>query len=195
MLEGVPEGRVAVRRARVVEEILTVSWDLARERGLGALSLREVAARMGMRAPSLYTYVASKDALYDAMFAQGQRALLAEAQESLSLPRSREGLLRGTEAYVAFCLADPARYQLLFQRVVPGFEPSAASYALAEEYYGVFARFLAEAGITDPAHLDLWTAAVSGLVAQQLANDPGGGRWQRLVPEMVTMLCDHAGLP
>ena len=33
--------------------------------------------------------------------------------------------------FVDFCTADPARYQLLFQRTLPGFEPSPRSYAPA----------------------------------------------------------------
>jgi hypothetical protein len=44
---------------------------------------------------------------------------------------SVELLRRGARAYVDFCVADAPRCQLLFLRTVPGFEPSAASYALA----------------------------------------------------------------
>jgi hypothetical protein len=35
--------------------------------------------------------------------------------------------------------------------------------------------------------MDLWTALVSGLTNQQLANDPGGTRWARLVDRSVDM--------
>ena len=52
-------------------EILDAAWAQAEELGIAAISLREVAAAVGMRAPSLYTYFASKDAIYDAMFAEG----------------------------------------------------------------------------------------------------------------------------
>jgi hypothetical protein len=31
--------------------------------------------------------------------------------------------------FVEFCVEDPTRHQLLFQRTVPGFEPTAESYA------------------------------------------------------------------
>jgi hypothetical protein len=46
---------------------------------------------------------------------------------------------------------------------------------------------LAAAGLPDPSALDLWTAVIAGLCAQQLANDPGGTRWVRLVDEAVDM--------
>jgi hypothetical protein len=36
--------------------------------------------------------------------------------------------------------------------------------------------------------VDLWTAVATGLVSQQLANDPGGDRWVRLIDRAVAML-------
>ena len=50
---------------------------------------------------------------------------------------------------------------------------------------------LAALGLTEPRHLDLTTAVVAGLVAQQHANDPTGDRWIRLVDEAIDMLMDH----
>lgn len=66
------------------------------------------------------------------------------------------------------------RYQLLFQRTIPDFEPSAESYAIAVATFDLGRDMLASAGITDAASLDLWTALLTGMVDQQLANDPGG---------------------
>ena len=43
--------------------------------------------------------------------------------------------------------------------------------------------------------MDLWTALLSGLTAQQLSNDPGGDRWSRLLDESVDLICDHLGVP
>ena len=40
------------------------------------MSLHEVARRVGLRQPSLYAYIDSKAALYDAMFGQAAQALL-----------------------------------------------------------------------------------------------------------------------
>jgi hypothetical protein len=50
---------------------------------------------------------------------------------------------------------------------------------------------LAAAGLTGAAAFDIWTALVSGLSAQQIANDPGGSRWLRLVDDVVDMYLDH----
>jgi hypothetical protein len=50
---------------------------------------------------------------------------------------------------------------------------------------------LARAGLHNEAHFDLWTAVVVGLAGQQLANDPGGDRYIRLIDDAVTMFADH----
>ena len=47
---------------------------MAREKGLAQLTLRDVAERVGMKAPSLYSHVDSKNAIYDAMYAEAWAA-------------------------------------------------------------------------------------------------------------------------
>lgn len=183
------------RRQRTRDEIIEAAWHLCRTNGLAALSLRDLAAHVGMRAPSLYSYVASKDAIFDAMFAQGQRELAEHLAFLPTTDVTRDDVRAGTHAFFDFCTADPVRYQLMFQRVVPGFVPSAESYALAVANLERMAAQLVAAGIDDPAHLDLWTAVLTGLTSQQITNDPGGDRWRRLLDETVDLLCDHAGLP
>jgi AcrR family transcriptional regulator len=184
--------RRAERHAATKQEILAAAWRLARERGLGGWSLRDVAADVGMRAPSLYVYFDSKHALYDAMFAEGNAELLRRTRAAVAAVGQREStpaevLLTGATLFFDFCVEDPARYQLLFLRTVPGFEPSQASYALAREVLEEMADVMRASGIGEPAQLDLWTAVISGLVAQQISNDPGGDRWRSLVAPAVAM--------
>ena len=100
-------------------------------------------------------------------------------------------LLAGARAFVEFCVEDPVRYQLLFQRTIPDFEPSPDSYADALAVLDVAREQLSSIGITDTAALDLWTALITGLVDQQLSNDPGGDRWTRLLPQAVDMFLAH----
>lgn len=159
--------------------------------GLAALSLRDLARRVGLQAPSLYSYFESKNDIYDAMFAQGCREYVAE--EALV---SRSGdLLTDLKAnmrfFVGFCTSDPARYQLLFQRMIPGFEPSLGSFAISVESLSAMATRLAAMGMSHPHDLDLLTAVGTGLADQQISNDPGGDRWMRLVDEAMEMLFDH----
>jgi AcrR family transcriptional regulator len=49
------------------------AWDAAHENSLAGLTLRDIATRVGMRQPSLYSHFASKNAIYDGMFEQAWR--------------------------------------------------------------------------------------------------------------------------
>jgi AcrR family transcriptional regulator len=179
------------RHQRAREQILAACWSLARLKGLTGFSLKDVAAAVGVTAPSLYSYFRSKHAIYDEMFADGTRQVLAAMRAVHVDGTPREALRSAATAFLDFCVSDPVRHQLLFQRTVPGFEPSAPAYAVAQEVVAVQREEFAKFGITDPAHLDIWTALVSGLAAQQLSNDPGGSRWTALVGPAVQMYADH----
>jgi AcrR family transcriptional regulator len=185
--------RRATRHLATRNEILEQAWALSRERGLTGWTLRDVADAVGMRAPSLYVYFAGKSDLYDGMYADGQRALLA-ALESSGVVRGGPGtaartrLRRGALVFFDFCVSDPARYQLMFQRTLPGFAPSPESYELARHVLAVLEQGLADAGVRGRRRVDLWTAVLTGLVSQQVSNDPGGRRWRRLVPAAVDLL-------
>jgi AcrR family transcriptional regulator len=164
---------------------------MARRDGLTALSLRALARAVGMEAQSLYTYFGSKHALYDAMFAQGNRELLDRLARQTWPEEPRAALRQLGRAFVAFSVEDQARHQLLFQNSIPDFAPSPDSYAVALQVFDHGRARLDAVGIADPAHVDLWTALIGGLAAQQLANDPGGNRWLRLVDEAVDMYVAH----
>lgn len=188
---GPKRDRRTVRREATKAEILEAAWALVREQGLGALSLRDLAARVGMRAPSLYQYFPSKHAIYDAMFAQGTRQALDAVGDPVATSDVRAVLRDNARRMFEFTTGDPVRAQLLFQRPIPGFEPSPEAYAPAVEMHARVSALMAQLGITDPDAMDLWTALIAGLTDQQLANDPGGTRWARLVDRSVDMFIAH----
>ncbi len=174
-------------------EILDAAWELARTRGLSGWSLRDLGAAVGMQAPSLYVYFASKDAIYDALFADGYQELLTQTRAWAEQDLTPTAKVRdAAHRFFGFAVSDPARMQLLFQRVLPGFVPSVESFALAQEVLSDFAKVLVDAGVTETASLDLWTAVLAGLTNQQVSNDPDGERWASLVDEAVDMFLGHA---
>lgn len=184
----------ARRREQTRSEILEVAWRLAEREGIASLSLRELAAEVGMRAPSLYTYFDSKGAIFDAMFAQGFR----ELDEHYARLQIQADDLAGTlstaaEAFVEFCQASIPRYQLLFTRVVADWQPSPEAYEVSVASYERMVAGLAAVGIKTQHDMDLWTALTAGLAAQQLANDPTGDRWARLSRDVAEMFLDHLG--
>jgi AcrR family transcriptional regulator len=191
VLENPTVDRRQARRDATKAEILEAAWEIVRAEGLAALSLRDLAKRVGMQAPSLYQYFESKNAIYDAMFAEGNRQLLARYGTLRRTDDPVRDLRAGARVFVEFCAEDAARYQLLFQRTIPGFEPSPESYAVAIEVFDLGRERLARAGFSEQRAMDLWTALVAGLSAQQIANDPGGTRWLRLIDEVVDMYIAH----
>lgn len=182
---------VADRRAQRREQILAAAWEIAAEAGLAAVSLHEVARRVGIRQPSLYGYVTSKLDLYDAMYAQAYQQLLAELDNTSPSGTAREQLVRLSRTIVDFSAENLPRQQLLFQRTIPGFEPSLASYALAKRLIDRCVGLLSALDAGSPAHIDVYTALVGGLVNQQNANDPGGDRFTRHLEALLDMFLDH----
>jgi AcrR family transcriptional regulator len=195
---GAPKrDRQAERREATRREILDAAWDAAHQTSLAGLTLRDIATRVGMQQPSLYSHFPSKNAIYDAMFEQAWQGLLDHVKEiQADLPTEpRARLTAIAEDYFDFAVADLARHQLMDVNVIPGFRPSPQAYAPAEEVYGLMQQELRAAGITSHQDADIFTALIGGLVSQQLANDPGGQRWRRLIPRVIGMFADDLGLP
>ena len=187
---GTPKrDRKAERREATRREIVDAAWAAARELGLAQITLRDVAERVGMRAPSLYSHLDSKSAIYDAMFAQAwSECLEVFLSSDADCPPDRRAAVRHyARTYFDFAVADPVRNQLMNQRPVPGFVPSPEAYAPAVEALEVLRTRMAQHGITAQEDIDLYVALVGGLADSQLANDPGGNRWSRLLDRAVDM--------
>lgn len=170
---------------------MAAAWALVHEEGLAALTLRDLARRVGITTPTVYAYFESKHAIYDAMFGQAAAGFAADVAGPYETDDPPAMLLVAARRFVEFCTADVARYQLLFQHLIPGFEPSPESYAPAVRALDDTRDLLARNGFTDPRQLDMWTALLNGLVDQQISNDPGGDRWIRLIDDFVTMFRNH----
>jgi AcrR family transcriptional regulator len=189
------------RHNQTIQEILDVAIQVMAEDGVAALSLAEVARRMGMRPPSLYQYFPSKLAVYDALFERGTRQTLAilESYQSRITENPLEGIAAAQAAWNGWVMANPVLAQLLYWRPVPGFEPSPQAYqpALQLQDLGraalqaaVDAGQLAPAAASEEANA-LYTILMAGVISQQLANEPAApaptGRFTRLTPTVWDM--------
>ncbi len=176
-----------LRHEATRREVLDMAWVMVRADGLASLSLRALARAVGVEPQSLYTYFSSKHAVFDAMF-ETAAAEFAERVTQMSASEDPRVVLAGiAHRFVEFCTSDVARYQLLFQRTIPGFEPTPEAFAPAVRALEGVRGQLADIGITDARHVDMWTAFTVGLVDQQISNDPGGNRWSRLVDDLATI--------
>lgn len=199
---------VAVRRQATIEEALDHAERIVSEAGAGAVTIAEIARRMGMRPPSVYKYFPSLHGVYDALFARGNLLLASFADEAVRDCAPGLGrLLEATRAIVQWSMLNRGLAALLFWRPIPGFEPSPASYTLAQQ--------LVERSRTDLAiavrngelapHADsdrvfrLFTSISAGLCTQQLANEPDAtyesGLFTSLTDQALDMFVQHYALP
>jgi AcrR family transcriptional regulator len=203
MNDFVPTAKQRRRRYRdeVIEDILTIAREMMQKDGVAALSFNEIARRLGMRPPSLYTYFDSKNAIYNELFRRGflefGRQIDERPDQDASLGKNLQSVMR---TYLRFAQENPDLYQLMFQRPVPDFVPSeesmAVSLSLLTQARSQFAAVLQseELAIDLPFEesLDLFIALQHGLTELHLANNPelpvGEGRFGKLIPQAVDMI-------
>lgn len=193
--------RRARRHQQTVAEIVDIADAIIAEEGVNALSLAEVARRLGVQPPSLYKYFPSLIAVYDALFLRGQvehlrvmRQAMAEANPGL------EALIAGLDASGRWALAHRGTAQLLFWRPVPSFEPSPEAFAPSIEMVALQRAALADAvaagqlgreADSDEA-VYLVSTLITGVLSQAIANEPqldwGQGRFTPLFPKLMKLL-------
>jgi AcrR family transcriptional regulator len=122
------DGQQLSPRAR---EILAAAGEVLERAGYEALSMRKLAERLGIRAPSLYKHFASKQALEAALISRGfeQQAALFEA----ALADSPQPIVAMAGAYRDFARRHPHLYRLMYDAsldrslLTPGSEDRAAA--------------------------------------------------------------------
>jgi len=178
-----PDRRL-LRRQQTIAEALDAAVAIMEDAGVGGLSMSEIARRLGMRQPSLYKYFPSLHAVYDALFARGLEGTGAAVQAAIADgPRGVATIRAAGRALVRWAVENPALAQLQYWRPVPGFAPTAATFApsvrLMDQLRAAFAAAV-QAGELHPAAASeeaprLFTIVLSGLISQQMANEPGAG--------------------
>jgi AcrR family transcriptional regulator len=92
--------------------LLAQARALLDEDGPAALSLREIARRAGVAAPSVYHHFANLDAIFVALAEEGFTELVARLEAA---PVNAKGQLAEVGlAYVRFAMGNPGLYRLMF---------------------------------------------------------------------------------
>lgn len=151
------------------EEIVHAAKDLLGETGSAeAMSIRAVAARVGVTAPSIYLHFADKDALLDAVvsdvFAHLDTAITSAA-ESIPADQPLDRLRAQGLAYIRFALEHPEHYRVATME--PCVVPPDVDDVIRTGAFAHFTETVVEcmkAGVFAgedplPIALDLWTAA------------------------------------
>jgi AcrR family transcriptional regulator len=142
--------------------------------GPHALSMRELARRVGVTPMAAYRHFADKDALVTAIAESGFRAL-AEASHVAMPPGSDAHLLAMARVYLDFAVARPAMFGLMFAEPLDMGRVAAMSDAASDAYRPI--RDAVAAALGPRADEDkvmvgvirLWSA-VHGYAALRLSN-------------------------
>lgn len=196
-----PQERRERNREEMKDAILTTAREIMHQDGAGALNLHELARRVGLRTSSLYVYFSGKMAIYDEIFAFGVQRYLGELKQiTQAISDPWEALQMVLERGMEISINSPELFQIVFERPIPGFEPSKDSMdemdRLTMEMYLLLNRVM-PAEVSDPSRYvppahGLYIALWQGLIALHLANDPelpvGSGRFGSLIPEAISFL-------
>ena len=90
-------------------------------------SLRAVCESVGVKMPTLYHFFGSKQGLIEAVIERGFDMYLAQKESAEPSGDPIQDLRSGWDAHVAFGLANPGFYSLMYGKVRPGYSPEAQS--------------------------------------------------------------------
>jgi len=119
-----PPGRRERLRAEAIEQIKAAALEQVRAEGAGAVSLRGVARAVGMSAPGLYRYYASRDDLLTQLISDAYdhlTAALVTARDAAG-PARRDRLRAVALAYFDWAVTHKSEWALVFGAPVPGYD-------------------------------------------------------------------------
>lgn len=208
MTTTAPPDRRARRRQQTIDEILRIAEAVMTEEGVNGLSVAEIARRLGVQPPSIYKYFPSLMAVYDELFARGQREHLEVMRVAMaSAEPGLDALITGLEASGRWVLANRSVGELLFWRPVPKFQPSPEAMAISQEMVDIQRAAMIDAvaagqlgpGAASHDAIFLVSTLIVGVLSQAIANEPelewGTGRFTPQFPKLMRLLVAAYPLP
>jgi AcrR family transcriptional regulator len=107
----------AKRHARTREAILDAALQIVTEKGIDALSIREIASKIDYSPSGLYEYFASKEEIIAALVNEGFARLTAHLLRGTHGATPTERLLTSGRAYLNFARQESQLYLLMFTSV------------------------------------------------------------------------------
>ena len=160
-----PSGRLtaAARRAQLIE----VGREVFAERGYGATSVEEIAARAKVSKPILYDHFGGKEGLYAVVVDRELEYIVSRIAEAVTSGSPRARLEQASLAYLTYVQERPLGFAVLLrdapQQQRSG-EMPALMYDLADRVGDVFTEQFHKAGY-DPESAPIYAHALVGMVA------------------------------
>jgi AcrR family transcriptional regulator len=153
----------AARRA----QLIGIGREVFAERGYGATSVEEIAARAKVSKPILYDHFGGKEGLYAVVVDREMEYILNRIAEAVTTGSPRARLEKATLAYLTYVRERPQGFAVLLRdaprQQLNGSMP-ALMYELADRIGNVFTEQFREAGY-DPKSAPIYAHALVGMVA------------------------------
>ncbi|MBF4563100.1 WHG domain-containing protein [Microbacterium sp. VKM Ac-2870] len=156
------------------DAVVALALEATDDVGTEALTLAEVAARAGVKVPSLYKHIASLDVLRNAVATAATHELAHELRVAAVGVSRTEALGRLCHAYRGYALRHPGRYAATQRAPLPGERREAAHAAAAEDVQTVVSATLRGYDISDDQLIDA-TRALRAALHGFCALENGGG--------------------
>ena len=98
------------------DQVLTRAIAILNEEGLDSLSMRELARRLDVKAPSLYRYFPDKISIERAAVDVANQLMLAALQKAVKSAHPTEAILAAGNAYRRFAKTKPHLYALMMEK-------------------------------------------------------------------------------
>jgi AcrR family transcriptional regulator len=169
-------------RQQVRAEVQGLAWAQVEQAGASALSLKAIAKQLGMTAPALYRYFASRDDLLTELILSAYRDL-AEVVEAAATGPAPDQLRATAQVFRDWALDNPHRYLLIYGTPVPGYAAPPEATALASRILAPILRGFSAvvSHDVDPSGLDpalrrslaFWTR-LHGVISLEVAGHFAG---------------------
>lgn len=124
--------------------VLTVAVNLLISDGPESLSMRRIATEAGCTTTVIYTMFGSREGLAEALYLEGFERFRRFMENVPSRRDPFDYLTVLGPAYREACLAEPGYYSVMFERAIPGFEPSERARTLARAALNILDRVIAD---------------------------------------------------
>lgn len=114
-------------RDRVTDDLLRAAQEVLEKEGPGAMTVRAIAARAGISTMAVYSRFGCKAKILEALYRHGFELLREEMESVPDSPSSVQDITALGFAYRRFALGNPGLYGFMFERPLPGFDPTLES--------------------------------------------------------------------
>lgn len=152
----------------VRDRLLDVALELFATRGYQAIGLRDLAARVGLHAGSLYAHFENKQCVLFELIEGALCDLLADTKRRMRGASSqRERLHRFVHAFVTFNLAEKHRLLLVTREFINLNDQQQQEINQLQSHYAALLNSIISAEYANNAHTTLITEAVIGMLFGQ----------------------------